>query len=180
MTLFEAIETKIFESQLTSLEEDVERVNRLHQEAVVARSRVAHLQRIADSLEMRPWDQLIQRVGQSLPRGVWLESIQVDRAGKVTIGGTSHSEDGLFELVEHLRKIPDLWRVALESTQQSHLESGPAIQFALSASVHPTQVASRFEDGISSEVRIVWLPDDPTLSDSSDKTTAERNRNPIR
>jgi hypothetical protein len=98
----------------------------------------------------------------------------------VTIGGTSHSEDGLFELVEHLRKIPDLWRVALESTQQSHLESGPAIQFSLSASVHPTQLASRLEEGMNSEVRIVWLPDDPTLSDSNDKTTAERNRNPIR
>ncbi|MFT5325050.1 MAG: DNA replication protein DnaC [Planctomycetaceae bacterium] len=56
----------------------------------------------------------------------------------------------------------------------------PAIQFALSASVHPTQVASRIDEGMNSEVRIVWLPDDPTLSDSSDRTTAERNRNPIR
>ena len=180
VTLFEAIETRIFESQLTSLEEDVERVNRLHQEAVVARSRVAHLQRIADSLEMRPWDQLIQRVGQSLPRGVWLESIQVDRAGNVTIGGTSNSEDGLFELVEHLRKVPDLWRVALESTQQNHLENGPAIQFALSASIHPVQVAARFNEGTGANIRIVWLPDDATLSNSNDKTTAERNRNPIR
>ncbi len=178
VTLFEAIETKIFESQLTSLEEDVERVNRLHQEAIVARARVGHLQRIADSLEMRPWDQLVQRVGQSLPRGVWLESIQVDRAGNVIIGGTSHSEDGLFELVSHLRKVPELWSVALESTQKSHLQSGPAIQFSLSASVHSLQLATRFDETMNSDRRIVWLPDE--VSAPNGKTTAERNRNPVR
>ena len=180
VTLFEAIETKIFESQLISLEDDVERVNRLHQEAIVARSRVSYLQQVADSLEMRPWDRLIQRVGGSLPRGVWLESIQVDRAGNVIIGGTSHSEDGLFELVEHLRKVPELWSVALESTQQGFQQSGPVIQFSLSASIHPLQVASKFEQAMNRELRIVWLPDDLPTPQLTGKATAERNRNPVR
>ena len=178
--MFEAIETKIFESQLISLEDDVERVNRLHQEAIVARSRVSYLQQVADSLEMRPWDRLIQRVGGSLPRGVWLESIQVDRAGNVIIGGTSHSEDGLFELVEHLRKVPELWSVALESTQQGFQQSGPVIQFSLSASIHPLQVASKFEQAMNRELRIVWLPDDLPTPQLTGKATAERNRNPVR
>lgn len=179
VTLFEAIETKIFESKLTSLEDDVARVNRLHQEAIVARARVAHLQKIADSLEMRPWDQLIDRVGRSLPRGVWLESIQVDRAGNVTIGGSSHSEDGLFELVEHLRKVPDLWTVALESTQQGFEQRGPVIQFSLSASIHPLQVASGFKGNMSHAQHIVWLPDDRFSSEPAETATAERLRNPV-
>lgn len=180
VTLFEAIETRIFESQLNSLEDDVARVNRLHQDAIVARARVTHLQTIADSLEMRPWDQLIDRVGRSLPRGVWLESIQVDRSGNVTIGGSSHSEDGLFELVEHLRNVPDLWSVALESTQQGFEKRGPVIVFSLSASIHPLQIAERFKGTMNRDPRIVWLPDRENSSEETDRTTAGRLRNPVR
>lgn len=160
VTIFEEVECQIFASQLAGLEDEVATVERLHQEAVVARSRVTHLQSIADRLEMRPWDDMINNVGRSLPRGVWLDSFQVDRAGHVVIAGTSHSEDGVFELARHLRQVPGLWSVALESTQQTFLDNGPAIRFTMNASIHSVEIAALFDETIDRKLQIVWLPED--------------------
>ncbi len=122
------------EADLEATAQDFALVGRHQQELQRIDSRIAHLSKITDRIEQPSFDKMMSSVGQSLPRGVWLQAFHADRAGEVTISGTSHSQDGVFEFMRHLRNIPNLSSIALESTAQTLLSTGPAVQFVVKAS----------------------------------------------
>ncbi|MHC4876508.1 MAG: PilN domain-containing protein [Planctomycetota bacterium] len=122
------------ESNLVNLEEDVAEVEHIEMEARAARTTLTHLEDIAKHAGIAPWQKLLNRVGQSMPRGVWMESFAVDAHGGITISGTSMTEDGIFDFLRHLRDVPQVWNVALESTRSTSVSRGPAVTFSVHAS----------------------------------------------
>lgn len=121
------------DAEMTALEDSASLVARNQRELNQIDLRLAQLHGIKDRLEQPSFDKMVASIGQSLPRGVWLQGFQADRIGEVTISGTSHSQDGVFEFVRYLRNIPNLSSVALESTAQTLLATGPAVQFVVKA-----------------------------------------------
>lgn len=121
------------QDDLSRLDEDVAEVEHLEMEARSARTTLTHLETIATHAGIAPWQRLLKQVGQSMPRGVWMESFAVDANGEITISGTSLSEDGVFDFVRHLRDVPQVWNVALEATRPTSISSGSATSFAVRA-----------------------------------------------
>jgi|GEM_PF-1718883 len=121
------------ENDLARLEEDVAEVEHLEMEARSARTTLTHLETIASHAGIAPWQRLLGQVGQSMPRGVWMESFAVDAKGEITVSGTSLTEDGVYDFVRHLRDVPQVWNVALESTRPASVSSGSATTFSVRA-----------------------------------------------
>lgn len=126
-------EANSHESEMAALDDEANRFASTQRELMGIDTRLNHLRVIQTKLTKSDWNQLVTRVGQSLPRGVWMQGIQADRIGDVTISGTSHTQDGVFEFMRHLRSVPTLNSVALESTSQTILSTGPAVQFTVKA-----------------------------------------------
>ena len=165
------------QDDLARLDEDVAEVEHLEMEARSARTTLTHLETIASHAGIAPWQRLMSRVGQSMPRGVWMESFTVDSKGQITVTGTSFTEDGVFDFVRHLRDVPQVWNVALESTRPSSVSSGSATSFAVRAVTGEEQLVDA--DGLphswrlarpdsdQSPRRITWR--DLDVSDASDR-----------
>ncbi len=138
------------EAELATLEDGSALVNRHQREIQGIEQQITHLSNIRSRLPHANWDKLMATVGHSLPRGVWLDSFQADRIGEVTIAGTSHTQDGVFEFIRHLKSIPNLSSVALESTAQTILSTGPAVQFVLKATPRgPADVSKNMKTATS-------------------------------
>lgn len=121
------------EAELAQLEERVAEVEHLEMEARTARTTLTHLETIATHSGIAPWQKLLSQIGQSMPRGVWMESFAVDSQGEISISGTSLSEDGVFNFLRHLRDVPQVWNVALEATRPTSVDSGSATSFSVRA-----------------------------------------------
>lgn len=142
-SLMKQWDCKSVEAEVAALEDSAAVVARNQRELGQVDLRLKQLQLIQGRIEQPNIDKLISSVGQSLPRGVWLQGFQADRVGEVTISGTSHSQDGVFEFVRYLRSIPNLSSIALESTSQTLLSTGPAVQFVVKATSKATAEDSK-------------------------------------
>ena len=98
-------------------------------ELAVTDAKIRYLTRIQGSLSRPMWHDFLAQIGVCLPKGVWLESLQVDREGRVAFSGPSFSENGVYEFVEHLKKARVVTNVALEGTRAVQLANGPATLF---------------------------------------------------
>jgi Tfp pilus assembly PilM family ATPase/Tfp pilus assembly protein PilN len=99
-------------------------------------NKMAGLTVIAKALPPTRWDFLLAEVSGCLPQGAWLESLKVDRAGTLYLYGPSFNENGVYELVEQLKQVPELSEVVLEGTRPARLESGPATLFDVKCNLH--------------------------------------------
>jgi Tfp pilus assembly protein PilN len=85
-------------------------------------------------------------IGHCLPRGSWLESVRVEQPGAVAILGTGPSEDAVYEFVRHLKNVPVLQNVSLESQRPTRLQNGSGIMFDIKSNFvgrndHPERTA---------------------------------------
>lgn len=125
----------VLEDQLEVYEPQLQHAHLLRLRLIDRRTRIEHLEAIDSALENTPWHSITQTIGQCLPNDVWLQSLVVDRDQKITITGAALSEDGVFELVGHLRKYPTVERVALQGTEVGRFRAGPVTQFSIQCEV---------------------------------------------
>jgi len=121
--------------RLDTLFPEMAEVSRLEELALSARVKATHLESLAKHSVIPNWSSILDDVGRSMPRGVWMSQFTVDGAGVVVISGTSHSEEGVFEFVKYLKRVPDMWSVSLEGTQATFLPTGPAVSFTLRGAI---------------------------------------------
>ncbi|MCA9249064.1 MAG: PilN domain-containing protein [Planctomycetales bacterium] len=86
---------------------------------------------VREHLVNPPWHELMRVVGGCLPNDVWLEKLQFDGKGEVSLTGGSYAEDGVFEFAGWLDKSPPLSDVALEGTNANSSRAVGAVGFAL-------------------------------------------------
>lgn len=68
-------------------------------------------------------------LAQCLPEQVWLDRLAWKSATSLTLTGTSYDDQGVFQLVRHLREAPGIASVALEGTNPTQFRSGYATSF---------------------------------------------------
>jgi hypothetical protein len=117
------------EEELEILEPQKSEVRILRMRAVNDKVEADHLQRIANGITSPAWDKLSATISQCMPQDVWLDDVRVDAQGRLQLVGASFTEDGVFEFVRWLEKIPALEHVALSGTRPTRLDTGPATQF---------------------------------------------------
>lgn len=123
------------ERELAAVEQDTSEVEDIRFALMSVQAEIESLEQMRKGLTLAPWSRMMTRVGHCLPSGVWLNEFRVTERGDLELTGTSHSEDAVFVFVEHLRTVPDLAGVSLESTQQTVRRSGPALRFSVMARV---------------------------------------------
>jgi len=123
------------EAQLETFEPQLQQARLLRMRLIDRRTKVQHLVAIQSALDGTPWHTITQTIGQCLPDDVWLQSMSVDRERRITILGAALTEDGVFELVGHLRKYPAIERVALQGTEVARFRAGPVTQFSIQCEV---------------------------------------------
>lgn len=92
-------------------------------------AKIKYLSNIEAQISRPMWHDFLAQVGGCLPKGVWLESLQVDREGNVTLQGPSFSEEGIYQFIKQLQGIPVVKQPALEQTRPIQLGNGPATLF---------------------------------------------------
>ena len=92
-------------------------------------AKIKYLTKIESQISRPMWHDFLAQVGGCLPKGVWLESLQVDRDGHVTLHGPSFSEEGIYQFIKQLQGIPAVQHPALEQTRPIQLANGPATVF---------------------------------------------------
>lgn len=135
VALYEYRDCCVLESQLEEFEPQLQQSHLLRLRLIDRRTRIEHLMAIDSALERTPWHSITRTIGQCLPNDVWLQSLIVDREKRITITGAALTEDGVFELVSHLRKFPTVDRVALQGTEVGRFRAGPVTQFSIQCEV---------------------------------------------
>ncbi|MCA9161813.1 MAG: PilN domain-containing protein [Planctomycetales bacterium] len=130
---WQRMQCSMLDSQLASLEPEQDAVRMMQLEMTDAEQKLTHLKKIAGAVSTPQWQDLLVSVGTSLPEDTWLDTLMVDRDGRVAISGPSHNEDSIYEFVSRLKKAPMLRDVALESTQPISTSSGSATKFDVKA-----------------------------------------------
>lgn len=117
------------EGEQAQLLADRQRVDRLRRELAESGKRSQCIGKIIAAVKDPSYHKLIGAIGQSMPEGVWLESLRVDESGAVLIHGPGRTDELVFQFVQQLKKLPMLSHVSLQGQQPVQLQQGPAIRF---------------------------------------------------
>lgn len=126
---FERFRLQRLEQELAALEPQQSEARLLRLRAMNDKQEIVHIERIRKGIRSPPWNELASKISRCLPEDVWLDDIKVDQQGRLQLVGASFTEDGVFEFVRWLEKMPHLHRVALSGTRPTRLDVGPATQF---------------------------------------------------
>lgn len=126
---YERMHLSALQTELESLAPQQSEARQLRMQAMNDKQETRHLLRIGQELRSPAWDQLAASISQCMPEDVWLDDMRFDGQGRLQLVGASFTEDGVFEFVRWLEKIPALEHVALSGTRPTRLDIGPATQF---------------------------------------------------
>ena len=86
------------------------------------------------------WDEVLRQVSQVLPEDVWLSSLTTatDVAGgspKVTLTGSTYSQDGVARFLSRLSILPALANVQLQTSSTGSTGATGTVQFVIVAEI---------------------------------------------
>ncbi|MDX1962088.1 MAG: PilN domain-containing protein [Pirellulales bacterium] len=105
------------------------RVKQIQYRLAEIETKIRHYERLGQGLEKAAWSDLLAKVGECLPSGVWLENLRVERDRKLVLSGPSLSEGGIYEFLKNLKTISELKNIDLEATHPTQLKYGAATVF---------------------------------------------------
>ena len=144
LAVFQGLQVAGLERQQQTMETQVLDASAMRMEMDAAVRKIRYLKQIQNAAHNRGYHKLIAAIGQSLPRGVWLEALKVDPDGTVTIAGPSQTRDGIFEFVAGLKKLPLLSDVSLVGQEDKDSKNGPVIVFDIRCRfVEPNDLVER-------------------------------------
>lgn len=117
---------------LDSMQGEKDRYKVLQVQYTTTGKKLRHMQTLKAGLKQQAPQHLVTLVGQCLPNDVWIEQLSIASKGRLSINGSTYTEEGLYEFVSHLRKIPHLSQVALEGTTPGNARGGPSTLFSIS------------------------------------------------
>lgn len=126
---WERYQLRGLEAQLAELEPQQAEARMLRMKAINDQQEIAHIECIRKRISSPAWNELASNISRCLPEDVWLDDMKVDSQGRLQLVGASFTEDGVFEFVRWLEKLPNLEHVALSGTRPTRLDVGPATQF---------------------------------------------------
>lgn len=101
----------------------------LRDELSAADAKLKSLGQLAEGLPTNPVDEVVQRIGHSLPADVWLDRLAVADQVETTISGSGFTEGGVFEFVGHIEAMPGAQNASLQETGVRQAPQGPVTSF---------------------------------------------------
>ncbi|REK29894.1 MAG: hypothetical protein DWQ42_03050 [Planctomycetota bacterium] len=126
---YERMHFEQLESRMHSMESDKRQYELLRVQFKATDEKLRHMRKLKDGLIQHPPHELATAVARCLPEGVWLDKLLVGNQGRVTLSGSSYSDQGPFEVVKWLRQTPYLSQVALDGTEPVSTRSGDFTRF---------------------------------------------------
>ena len=93
------------------------------------------------------WDEILRQVSQVLPEDVWLSSLTTTTGGdpaaptpaaaapRLTLNGSTYSQDGVARFLSRISLLPVLANVQLQTSSSSSGNASPVVQFVIVADV---------------------------------------------
>ena len=117
------------DKELSALELQRTQLEMVDQGVQDAQTKILALRNVSNKVVRPQWHDLTAAIGRALPADVWLESIELDTQGRMTLTGASKLDDGAFEFERALTKIPELTNVSIGGTKQIRIDAGQATRF---------------------------------------------------
>jgi hypothetical protein len=124
-------ETSGLRAELESLTPVCAQATELRLKLIASERKLAELQTLAKKLHQPDWQQILNHIGQSMPDDVWLDRVSVQDGRSAAIGGSSYSDNGVYDFVEYLKLVPEIAEIALEGTGAGQGPTGPITNFSL-------------------------------------------------
>ncbi|MCC7085327.1 MAG: PilN domain-containing protein [Pirellulales bacterium] len=117
--------------ELDSLAPVCARATELRLNLSAAEVKLTQLRVLDKQLPLLDWQQVLNRLCQSMPDDVWLDRITIHDAATASLAGASYTDSSVYDFVGYLKQVPDISEIALEGTGAGQSPSGPTTNFAL-------------------------------------------------
>lgn len=116
------------------IEADLSRANQQVAELVKQRGFANQLAMVERQATEVPWSETLQRITRCLPPALTMEVIQWQRERRLKLVGRSSDETVIFDVIGHLRRLPEVEEVVLQGT--GSMDEAGSIQFELLLQLH--------------------------------------------
>lgn len=96
-----------------------------------AEVKLTQLRALDKQLPQLDWQQVFNRLCQSMPDDVWLDRVSFHDAATASLVGASYTDSSVYDYVGYLKQVPDISEIALEGTGAGQSASGPTTNFTL-------------------------------------------------
>lgn len=107
------------------------RATELRLNLTTADVKLTNLRALDKQLPQLGWQQVLNRLSQSMPDDVWLDRLTVHDAATASLAGASFTDGGVYDFVNYLKQVPDIAEIALEGTGAGQSPTGPTTNFTL-------------------------------------------------
>jgi hypothetical protein len=118
-------------SELEELAPVCARATELRLKLASAESKLTQLQALEKQLPQPDWQQILNRISQSMPDDVWLDRLSFRDGEAASLTGASYTDGGVYDFVGYLKQVPDIAEIALEGTGVGQSTTGPTTNFTL-------------------------------------------------
>jgi hypothetical protein len=147
LNVLQAREVAALQVELERLQPVCARATELRLQLAVSECKLNQLQALEKELPQPEWQQILDRISQSMPDDVWLDRVTFHDAQSATLSGASYTDDGLYDFVGFLKQVPDIAEIALEGTGAGQSPTGPTTNFTLQLRL--ANSAGRSKQGVS-------------------------------
>jgi len=112
-------------------------------DSALAATKSARITALSTALGGRvAWDGVLRQISQVLPEDVWLSSLTTSAAvpgaaSKLTLNGSTYSQDGVARFLSRISVLPALANVQLQSSTTDPAASLQVVQFVILADLKP-------------------------------------------
>lgn len=122
-------------TELDALAPACARATELRLKLTSADAKLRQLNALAEKLPKANWQDVLTRISQSMPEGVWLDRLSVQDGRDAALSGASYTDNGVYDFVDYLKQVPGVADIALEGTGAGQSPTGPTTNFQLKLSL---------------------------------------------
>lgn len=124
-------ETASIRNELETLAPVCARATELRLKLAAAENKLSQLQALDKQLPQPNWQQVLNRISQSMPEDVWLDRVTIHDGASASLAGASYTDGGVYDFVGYLKQVPDIAEVNLDGTGVGQSATGPTTNFTL-------------------------------------------------
>jgi hypothetical protein len=149
LRLYQRSEIAELRAELESLTPACVRATELRLGLLAAETKLTQLQALEKQLPHPNWQEVLNRISQSMPPDVWLDRLSFQDSRSGAISGASYTDTGVYDFFGHLKQVPNISEIALEGTGVGQSPTGPTtnfnLQLTLAAATHGNEKDGRHD-----------------------------------
>jgi hypothetical protein len=131
LRLYQRSEIGQLQAELERLTPACVRATELRLTLIASETKLKQLSALDKQLPHPNWQEVLNRITQSMPDDVWLDRLSFQDSRLGAISGASYTDGGVYDFVGHLKLVPNIADIALEGTGVGQTATGPTTNFNL-------------------------------------------------